>query len=207
MGVRKPICPITIRGVEYADDDAVAEAFGIGRKAVRNALNKGRADFIGIPAHITRPKVKPVLMKVRVAGRDFDSVEQAARALKVREGTIRAAISKGREEYVGLGRKRAHRAYHFKSPVINPIPMKIGSREWQSQRRAARDLGVCYRRLLKAVAANDQEWLTARLMDLLAREEGRKGKMPRTLDQDHKDSMSEWGRARWERRRVKEAAA
>lgn len=206
MGVRKPIGPITIRGVEYTDDDAVAEAFGIGRKAVRNALNKGRADFIGIPAHITRPKAKPVLMKVRVAGRDFDSVKQAARALKVKEGTIRVAISKGREAFVGLGTKRGHRTGHYNSPVIKRLPVKIGAREWPSQKQCARDLRVSYYRLRRAIKTNEAEWLAARLMDLLAREEGRKGKMPTTLDHDHKASMSEWGRARWEKRRAREAA-
>ncbi len=193
--------PITIRGVDYADEGAVASAFGIGRKSVRNAINRGRVDFIGIPAHITRPKAKPVLMKVRVANRDFDSVEQAARALKVKEATIRGALSRGREEFVGVGKKRGHRVSDYCSPAIKRIPVKIGRREWPSQKQCARELGVGYRRLRRAIQKGETEWLAASLMDLLAREEGRKGKMPQTLD---KEAYSQMGRDRWNARKDKE---
>lgn len=101
--------PIIIRGVEYPDKAAIAAAFGISIPSVRNAIRLGRTEFIGIPAHKTRKRTGTDPMPMRIAGKVYPDAHAAAKALKVSVKTIYSALSTGREDFVGLGRKRKHR--------------------------------------------------------------------------------------------------
>lgn len=174
--------PVTIRGVEYSDIRAAAEALGVSTDAIRSARSRGRLDCVGIPAHITRVRAGALAAPVRVRGRVFADVHEAARHFKVSPTTVRGAICKGREDHVGRGRSRRHSKAHVGRPAHNRKPVKIGPHEWPSIRQCARALGLRETTLREHLKAGDADWLLARVMAWQAREEGHK---PRELRLPH----------------------
>lgn len=48
--------PVTVRGVTYPSIKACARVFGISHQAVCDALDRGRADFIGLGRNWWRKK-------------------------------------------------------------------------------------------------------------------------------------------------------
>jgi hypothetical protein len=163
--------PITIRGRTYPGPDEAAAAFNISRKALLNAARKGRLDFVGIPAHQTRKRHGVEPTSVRIRGKVYASVKAAARRFKVSEATIRGAINRGREDFVGLGRSRKHSTARVGKVPHNGKPVVIGPHRWQSITRAARDLGVGATCLREKIKAGETAWLLCRAMQWQARQE------------------------------------
>lgn len=200
------LCPFTVRGQEFATFQACAEAFGISEKAVKNAVTKGRADMIGLPAHKTRKRHGVEPMAVRIRGKVFPTAEAAAKHFKVSVETIRGAIFKGREDFVGLGRKRKHVKPHGGVPH-NAKPIQIGAYSWTSLRLCATDLGVKVTNLKEHVRRDDKEWLASKLFDYIARKEGKRGAIPRTMSEDEQRHQSELMTASWQARKTLQIAA
>lgn len=172
------IGPVTIRGVTYPGPDEAAAAFGISRKAIINAARKGRLEYVGIPSHKTRRRHGVEPAPVRVRGKVFPDVKAAARRFNVSEETIRCAINRGREDFVGLGQSRKHSTAHIGRTANNGIPVEIGPHRWPSIVRAALDLGVGATSLRERIRAGDTGWLLARAMQWQARQEGHKARLP-----------------------------
>lgn len=198
--------PITVRGVEYADEEAVASAFNISRKAVQNAINRGRVDYIGIPAHLTRIKTGADPMPVRIRGKNFPSAKAAAKHFKVSEVTVHNAIAAGREDFVGLGRSRKHSTGNKGRIARNAKPVQIGPYSWTSRRLCARAIGISVSALRDHLSVGDSVWLLARVMDLKARQDGHKGRIPETITEDERAARGAAMIAAWGRRRANEGA-
>lgn len=190
------LCPFTVRGQEFASFAACADHFGISEKAVKNAVRNGRAEVIGIPAHKTRKRHGPDPMEVRIRGRVFANVNAAAKHFKVTPETIRSAIQRGREDFVGLGRARKHvkktgRGAH------NAKPVQIGIHSWPSLGQCAAALGVKRTSLCDRIRRGDKQWLAARIMDMLARKEGHRAALPAQQDEAAKSKLSASMRTVW----------
>lgn len=160
---------LTIRGQSFPSYAAVAAAFGIKEKSVRNAVRIGRVDQIGLRPHLTRFRTGPVPMTIRVRGQSYPSVRAVARRLKVAEDTVRTALLRGREDYIGLGVSRKHRRKAKEPPPHNAREVIIGAHHWTSIRLAAAALGVHRDTLARHIDAGDTEWLLAKAMKMTAR--------------------------------------
>lgn len=197
------ICgPITVRGTEYPDEAAVAAAFGISPKAVRNAVNRGRQDYIGIPAHLTRIRTGQEPMTVRVRGTIYPSAKAAAEALGVTVVTVLTAIRAGREDYIGLGKSRTHSTGNVGKVPGNAKPVKVGSYQWTSIRQCAMAFGVGRTTICGHLRAGNHEWIIARAMAAEARREGHKARLPDTADRDAKRAHSTAMLAAWRKRKA-----
>ena len=108
--------------------------------------------------------------RVRVRDEDHDDAYAAAEALGVRENTIRTALSKGRVDFIGLGRSRKHRT----APGGIPKSIRLGPFEWPTQAAAARDLGVSPSCITKNRKAGRHDVLEALAMQYQAKIEKRK---------------------------------
>lgn len=167
---------IMIRGKVYRSAEAAAKAFGITTKSVTNAVRRGRQDFIGIPAHKTRTRHGPEPFQVRIRGEVFASVKDASTKLNLDEATIRSAITRGREDFIGFGRSRKHSTISKGRTPGNAKPVRIGPHEWQSIVQCANDLGVAKSTLRDHLSAGDVTWLLARAMEYTARADGHKAR-------------------------------
>lgn len=163
-------CPFEVRGQQFETFEACAEVFGITVTSVKQALRKGRADQIGLPAHKTRKRHGPAPMRARASGKDYESYKAAAQRLKVSETTVRTAVTRGREDFVGLGRSRKHRIKHG-GPSQNAKPVQIGTQSWPSMCQCADDLGVPRNTLRDRLRKGDTEWLMAKAMSVISRRE------------------------------------
>lgn len=163
--------PMTIRGETFATVEDVAARFGISALAVKQAVRKGRVQFIGIPAHITRKRHGPEPMPVRAAGKVFPTAADAAKALGVSETTVRGAILKGREAYVGTGTNHGHANFRRGHIPPNAKQIVICGHVFASRRGACRDLQVNSGTLYRHLAAGDTEWLCCKVRDMVARRE------------------------------------
>jgi len=86
--------PCLIHGVLYPSQRAAAKALGVSDTRVAIALNRGRADQIGVG--LTRPCV--------IGGVEYPSRKAAAEALNVTIGRVCQAIREGRTDQLGVGR-------------------------------------------------------------------------------------------------------
>lgn len=174
---------VSIRGITYPDEQAAADAFGLNRRTVVNAIRKGRQDFIGIPAHKTRKRTGQEPMKVRVAGKEYTDAKAAAAAHGVKVKTIYSALCRGGEEYVGLGQKRPHRKRRPDQKTCAK-PVQIGSLSFRSIKAASAFLGCSRTTLKKHLTEGNTEWLAARAMAAQARAEGKRKALPTSHDRD-----------------------
>ena len=81
--------PVRVRGVVYPSQRAAATALGVAEKTVRNALDAGRADMIGITGN-GRPG-KPCTYR----GVEYPSLTAAAIACGVSDKTVANDIRRG----------------------------------------------------------------------------------------------------------------
>lgn len=194
--------PITIRGTAYPDADAVAAAFGISRQAVHNAIRRGRGDYIGIPAHLTRKRTGAEPLPVRVRGMVFPSAADAAKHFGVSVITVRVAILEGREDYVGQGKSRKHSTGNKGRIPANAKPVQIGPYSWTSTRLCATALGIGSSSLRAHLRAGDAAWLLARAMEHCARQEGHKARAPDMPTAKDKANHGAAMLAAWNRRKA-----
>jgi hypothetical protein len=80
-------------------------------------------------------------MRVEVRGKVYESVPEAAKALKVSKQTIYTSMERGTLDGVGL------RKYGAKNPRggRKPIPVTVAGHTWPSIGDCARDLGLDHR--------------------------------------------------------------
>lgn len=67
-------------------------------------------------------------MRVRIRGKVYESAEEAAKAHGVSEATIKSAINRGREDYIGVG--------------SNKTPVTIRGKSYPTMVEASRALGI-----------------------------------------------------------------
>lgn len=125
MARRRDI-PVEIRGQHFASEQAAADHFGISRRHVQNARRGGWLDQVGL-GRGWKPQ-----MRVRIRGRDFETVDEAARALKCSRGTIWQQVWRGNPDAAGLGKARQ---------PANARPVTIGPLRFASMAEASRELG------------------------------------------------------------------
>lgn len=85
--------PTTIRGVLYPTQRAASVALGVSPKTVHKAIQRGRAEYIGLG------KIdmgQPCTMN----GQRYPSQTAAANALGVRRATISRAVAEGRSTVI-----------------------------------------------------------------------------------------------------------
>jgi len=128
--------PFTVRRRTFETFDACAEHFGLRVRHVRQMVLAGRAKYIGLPPHRTRKQHGCTPMRTNINGEIFESAKAAAAAKGVAEVTIRVAIDKGREQFVGVGRSRAHRV------SSTDHPMEFGPLKFKSMSAASAALGM-----------------------------------------------------------------
>lgn len=92
-------------------------------------------------------------MQVRVRGKVYHSVPEASRKLKVKEETVYAALSVGREDTLGIGRGR-----HGKnSPGPRAQQVQLGPYTFASIREASRRLGISRKRLTRMLRQSNRK--------------------------------------------------
>lgn len=156
--------PVTIRGVTYPNAMAAADKFGCTVAHISNASRKGRLEFVGIPAHKSRPAGSTVApYPVMVRGRVFASAKDCAKALRVTANTVRKAVSAGRADYIGKGKSRKHTAKRCGAPRDGK-PFVAGGFTWESHSSAARFMGISRQTLRRRSDAGDVEFILAAAM-------------------------------------------
>jgi hypothetical protein len=85
--------PCKIRGVLYPSQRAAARALGVIEATVSEALNKGRADTIGL----TKRRPKPI----KYGGIQFSSHAECARHFGVHPSTFGYRLETGRDPITG----------------------------------------------------------------------------------------------------------
>jgi len=108
--------------------------------------------------------------RVRIRKENHADAYIAAEACGVAENTVRSALSKGRGDFIGLGRSRKHRT----APGGIPKSIRLGPFEWPTQAAAARDLGVSPSCITKNRKAGRHDVLEALAMQYQAKIEKRK---------------------------------
>lgn len=160
--------PIIIRGRRYKSPESVAKKFGVSVRYVKVCIRLGRTDRIGRPPHITRVIHGAEPFRVRIRGKIYASVKEASVKLCVSEDTIRGMLRRGREDFIGLGRSRAHRKRR-PGPAPNASPVHVGPYVWPSITVCARSLRVGKTTLRRHIQLGDMTWLMARALDVEAR--------------------------------------
>ena len=87
--------PVRIRGVDYPSAKAAAEALGVSREWVYNALCRGRIDRVGLGKGGDYGTAKINAKPVRVGGMKFDSMAALARFIGLKDRSVRRAIMEG----------------------------------------------------------------------------------------------------------------
>lgn len=117
-----------VRGVTYATVRACADDLGVTQKTVRRALREGRAATLGLGAG------KGHAMPVRIAGRDFPSLQAAAAHFGCTASAISKAVDDGDPDRIARSRKGR---YHG---GLNR-PFTMGGLSFSSMRAASLAIG------------------------------------------------------------------
>lgn len=157
--------PVTIRGVTYDTAISAAESFGLTVDYIMDSARKGRADYIGIPSHKTRPPgptIKPYPVMVR--GMVFESAEECAKVFGIGANAVRSAVAAGRTDFIGRGKDRKHSNVRRGVATATSKPFSVGPFHWPSQRSAALALGISLPTLRRYIVAGDTEYLLSAAM-------------------------------------------
>jgi DNA-binding transcriptional regulator YhcF (GntR family) len=165
----------------------VAAAFGISPQAVRQAIRKGRVDQIGLPPHVTRFRHGPEPFSVRIRGELYPSVNAAAEALGVSPVTVRNAIRRGREDFIGIGQSRKHSTASVGRVPGNARAVQIGAQKFPSIKHVARFAGIGYTTVRDHLKAGNVAALIAHVMRAQAAREGHRKKLPDAVHGSKKD--------------------
>ncbi|WP_254695372.1 NUMOD1 domain-containing DNA-binding protein [Oceanicola sp. D3] len=90
-GLRRSVMPVRIRGRVYTSVRSAARALKVSESTIRNAVAKGREDFVAAPASMKTRRGTPV----NIAGVEFPSMRSAALALGLKPTYIRTVKARG----------------------------------------------------------------------------------------------------------------
>lgn len=108
-------------------------------------------------------------MIVKIRGKTYPSVRAAAEALGVQPVTIHSANSRGRLDYVGLGRGAGRDATNVVAKLSKSVT--IGGRTWSSHAELSLWLGKCRKYAATLKSHGDWDRVVILTMRKLAREE------------------------------------
>lgn len=161
VGLGSRALPVVIRGVRYGDCSEAARALGVTPKAVANARRAGTLDRVGLGV---RGKVP---MRVRIAGRVFESAHDAAAHYGVTPFAVWQAIHQGDPDRIARGRRRTG---------TRCKPIVLGGVAFPSQQAASLALGFgrCYvSHVLASGCASRMDRVVAAAMAYAARRDRR----------------------------------
>lgn len=105
-------------------------------------------------------------MRIRIRDKEYETVADAARDLKVKRNTIYQALHRGNPDVVGL--PLSHRRKGKLS--FNRSPVTIGNRQWPSISHAAKDLGINRKTLSILIRSGETYRILMAVMKLDANE-------------------------------------
>lgn len=124
-------CPVTVRGVEYPNIEAVCKRFKVSRIRVRKARSTGTLDRIGL--------TKGRRVSYTIAGVTYESSRIAAQAFGVSVTTIQGYARAGRLD--DIPRVSNNLPVQVKS-YIGPRPIVYKGKEYRSRAALTRALGL-----------------------------------------------------------------
>jgi predicted DNA-binding protein (UPF0251 family) len=126
---------IRVRGVDYENAQAAAEALGMSPKWLQQAERRGRLDKVGKRVEAISRVASAFPLKVR--RKTFQTLEECAAHFKISRQAIKAAIRNGRAQFIGIPAHKTRKRHG-----VDPMPVKVAGVLFNSAKEAGEALGV-----------------------------------------------------------------